>query len=144
MPPHTKLYISLEQNKPAFSLMSKHVGANDDTYKIEILKCELYARIVDVDPSINKEIQNVSYWGNSMLYPMKRVKMEQHRIPANMWDLSVSNLLLGETELPRRIFMAFVRHDVCNGNIQKDPFNYQDFTLDSIGLRVGSQERSYP
>ena len=144
LPPHTKLYISLEQNKPAFSLMSKHVGANDDTYKIEILKCELYARIVDVDPSINKEIENVSYRGNSMLYPMKRVKMEQHRIPANMRDLSVSNLLLGETELPRRIFVAFVRHDACNGNIQKDPFNYQDFSLDSIGLRVGGQERPYP
>ena len=40
--------------------------------------------------------------------------------------------------------MAFVRHNTCNGNIQKDPFNYQDFSLDSIGLRVGGQERPYP
>ena len=31
LPPHTKLYVSLEQNKLAFSLMSKHAGANDDT-----------------------------------------------------------------------------------------------------------------
>ena len=82
--PHTKLYVSLGLNKPAFSLMSKHAGANDDTYKIEIINCDLYARIVDVDASINKEIENVSYQGNSMLYPMRRMKMEQHRIPANM------------------------------------------------------------
>ena len=100
MPPHTKLYVSLEQNKLAFSLMSKHAGANDDTYKIEIINCDLYARIIDVDASINKEIENISYQGNSMLYPMRRVQMEQHRIQANMQDLSVSNLLLGETELP--------------------------------------------
>ena len=144
LPPHTKLYISLEQNKPAFSLMSKHAGANDDTYKIEIVNCDLYARIVDVDASINKEIESVSFQGNSMLYPMRRVKMEQHRIPANMRDLSVSNLLLGETELPRKIYIAFVRHDACNGSIEKDPFNYQDFGMDSIGLRVGGVERPYP
>ena len=54
--------------------MSKHAGANDDTYKIEIINCDLYARIVDVDASINKEIENISYQGNSMLYPMRRVK----------------------------------------------------------------------
>ena len=79
-----------------------------------------------------------------MLYPMRRVKMEQHRIPANMRDLSVSNLLLGETKLPRKIYIAFVRHDACNGSIEKDPFNYQDFGMDSIGLRVGGVERPYP
>ena len=62
-----------------------------------------------------------------MLYPMRRVKMEQHRIPVNMRDLSMSNLLLGETELPRKIYIAFVWHDVCNGSIEKDPFKLSRF-----------------
>ena len=34
LPPKTKLFISLEQNKPAFSLLSKSPGVNDDLYKI--------------------------------------------------------------------------------------------------------------
>ena len=56
LPPKTKLFISLEQNKPAFSLLSKHEGANDDTYKIEILNCDLYMKIVEMDSMVDKEI----------------------------------------------------------------------------------------
>ena len=144
LPPKTKLFISLEQNKPAFSLLSKHEGANDDTYRIKILKCDLYMKIVEMDSMVDKEIENVTFQGNSMLYPLRRVKMEQHRISANMRDLSVMNILLGETELPRKIFIAFVRHDACNGDIQKDPFNYQHFGLDTIGLQVGGNEWPFP
>ena len=144
LPPKTKLFISLEQNKPAFSLLSKHEGANDDTYRIEVLNCDLFMKIVEMDNMVDKEIENVTFQGNSMLYPLRRVKMEQHRISANMRDLSVTNILLGETELPRKIFITFVRHDACNGDITKDPFNYQHFGLDSIGLRVGGNERPFP
>ena len=78
LPPKTKLFISLEQNKPAFSLLSKHEGANDDTYKIEILNCDLYMKIVEMDSMVDKEIENITFQGNSMLYPLRRVKMEQH------------------------------------------------------------------
>ena len=144
LPPKTKLFISLEQNKPAFSLLSKSVGVNDDSYKIEILNCDLYMRVLEMDSMVDKEIENVTFQGNSMLYPLHRVKMEQHRISANMRDLSVTNILIGETELPRRIFVAFVRHDACNGDLRKDPFNYQHFGIDTIGLRVGGNEHPYP
>ena len=144
LPPKTKLFISLEQNKPAFSLLSKSAGVNDDSYKIEILNCDLYMRVLEMDSTVDKEIENVTFQGNSMLYPLRRVKMEQHRISANMRDLSVTNILIGETELPRRIFVAFVRHDACNGDLRKDPFNYQHFGIDTIGLRVGGNERPYP
>ena len=144
LPPKTKLFISLEQNKPAFSLLSKSAGAGDDSYKIEILNCDLYMKILEMDSMVDKEIENVTFQGNSMLYPLRRVKMEQHRISANMRDLSVTNILIGESELPRKIFVTFVRHDACNGDVRKDPFNYQHFGMDTIGLRVGGNERPYP
>ena len=134
LPPETKLFISLEQSKPAFSLLSKSPGVNDDSYKIEILNCNLYIKILEMDSMVDKEIVNVTFQGNSMLYPMRRVKMEQHRISANMRDLSVTNILIGETELPRKIFVTFVRHNACNGDLRKDPFNYQHFGIDTIGL----------
>ena len=53
-----------------------------------------------MDSIVDKEIENVTFQGNSMLYPLCRVKMEQHRISVNMRDLSVTNILIGETELP--------------------------------------------
>ena len=100
LPPKTKLFISLEQNKLAFSLLSKAPRVTDDSYKIEILNCDLYMKILEMDSTVDKEIENVTFQGNSMLYPLRHVKMEQHRISANMRDLSVTNILIGETKLP--------------------------------------------
>ena len=145
LPPHTKISVTLEQNKAAFSILSKNVdGVDDNSYRVEIEKCEMMIRMVGVDSNVSEEIRNVSYTGASMLFPMRRVKMEQHRIPANMRDLSVTNVLVGETELPRRLFVAFVRHDAAMGTLGRDPYNYQDFGLARIGLRVGGVERPYP
>ena len=98
-------------------------------------------KILEMDSMVDKEIENVTFQGNSMLYPLCCVKMEQHRISANMHELSVTNILIGETELPRKIFVMFVRHDACNGDLRRDPFNYQHFDIDTIGLRVGGIER---
>ena len=101
-------------------------------------------KILEMDSMVDKEIENVTFQGNSMLYPLCRVKMEQHRISANMRDLSVTNILIGETELPRKIFVTFVRHDACNRDLRKDPFNYQHFGMETIGLWVGGNEHPYP
>ena len=98
LPPKTKLFISLEQNKLVFSLLSKAVGVTDDLYKLKILNCELYMKILEMDSMVDKEIENLTFQGNSMLYPLRRVKMEQHRISANMRDLPVTNILIGETK----------------------------------------------
>ena len=119
-------------------------GLDDNSYRVEIEKCEMMIRMVGVDSSVSEEIRNVSYTGASMLFPMRRVKMEQHRIPANMRDLSVTNILVGETELLRCLFVAFVRHDAAMGTLGRGPYNYQDFGLTRIGLRVGGIERPYP
>ena len=104
----------------------------------------LYMKILEMDSMVDKEIENVTFQRNSMLYPLRRVKMEQHRISANMRDLSVTNILIGESELPRKIFVTFVRHDACNRDVRKDPFNYQHFGMDTILLRLGGNERPYP
>ena len=84
-----KLFISLEQNKPAFSLLSKSAGVINDSYKIEILNWDLYMTILEIVSMVDKEIENVS-----VLYPLRHVKMEQHRISRNMRDLCMTNILI--------------------------------------------------
>ena len=127
-----------------FALLNKEDGLGESPLKIEIAKCELYVRMMEVDSYVTKEIESVRYDGSSMLYPLRRVKMEQHRIAANLRDISVSNILVGEDKLPRRIFLVFVRHDAVNGSLTLDPFNYQDFSMDTVGLRIGGVERPFP
>ena len=97
-------------------------------------------RILEMDSIVDKEIENVTFQGNSLLYLVCHVKMEQHRISTNKHDLSVTNLLIGETKLARKIFVTFMRHNACNRDLRKDPFNYQHFGIDTIGLRVGGNE----
>ena len=120
LPPHSKLYISMEQNFANFALLNKELGIGENPLKVEIENCELFVCMIEVESSVTKEIENVSYEGSSMLFPLQHVKMEQHRILANMSDTSVSNILVGEDELPRQIFFAFVRHDALKS--QTRPF----------------------
>ena len=76
LPPHTKISVTLEQNKLALSLLSKGLDwVDDNSYRVEIEKCEMMIRMVGVDSSVSEEIKNVSYTGSSMLFPMWRVKM---------------------------------------------------------------------
>ena len=140
LPLHSTLYISVEQNSSHFALMNKEGGIGEHPLKVKIEKCELLVRMIEVDSSMTKEIENVSYEGSSMLFPLRCVKMEQHRIAANMGDISVSNILVGEDELPQQIFLAFVRHEAVNRNLALDPFNYRHFSMDCIGLRIGGVE----
>ena len=76
LPPHSKLYISMEQNSSNFALMNKEGGIGEHPLKVEIEKCELLAHMIEVDSSVMKEIENVSYEGSSMLFPLQCVKME--------------------------------------------------------------------
>ena len=70
LPPHSKLYISMEQNSSNFTLMNKEGGIREHPLKVEIEKCELLVRMIEVDSSVMKEIENVSYKGSSMLFPL--------------------------------------------------------------------------
>ena len=144
LPLHSKLFISMEQNAANFLLLNKEAGLGENPLKVEIEKCELYVCMIEVDSNVTKEIENVSYDGSSMLYPLRCVKMEQHRIAANLRDISVSNILVGEDKLQRRIFLVFMRHDAVNGSLARDPFHYQHFGMDSIGLRIGAVEQPFP
>ena len=144
LPPHSKLFISMEQTSPSFALLNKTDGMGDNPLKIEIEKCEPLVRMIEVDSTVSREIESVSYGGSSMLFPLRCMKMEQHRIPANLRDISVTNILVGENELPCRIFLVFVRHDAVSGDLKLDPFNYQDFSMNRIGLRVGGWKDRSP
>ena len=89
----------------------------------------IYMKILEMDSMVDKEIENVTFQVNSMLYPPCCVKMEQHGISTNMHDLFVTNILIGETKLPQKIFVMFVRHNACSGDLRRDPFNYQHFGI---------------
>ena len=50
--------------------MNKEGGIGENPPKVEIEKCKLLVRMIEVDSSVTKEIENVSYEGSSMPFPL--------------------------------------------------------------------------
>ena len=60
-------------------------------------------------------------------------------------DLSQTDILPGEDELPRYIFIVLVHNEATGGgSYTKDPFNYQPFHVTKVGLKKGGQEKLFP
>ena len=59
-------------------------------------------------------------------------------------DLSQTDILPGEEELPRHIFIVLVHNEATSsGSYAKDPFNYQPFHVTKVGLKKGGQEKPF-
>ena len=140
LPPNTILDVDFDRHDSDF--LTKH---NDRNYILKMESCELLTRLVDMDEEITAEIDSVSISGRSMLYPVRRVKMMYYSCGANVVDLSNFNLLTTEGNLlPRRIIVVMVREDAVHGNYNRDPFNYQHFSLAEFSLKVGSEQIPLP
>ena len=55
LPPHSKLYISMEQNSANFTLMNKEGVIGEHPLKVEIEKCELLVRMIEVQQCDQKD-----------------------------------------------------------------------------------------
>ena len=142
LPPNTVLDIDFDRHNSDFLLLTKH---NNRNYILKMESCKLLTRLVDMDEEITAEIDSVSISGRSMLYPVCRVKMMYYSCGANIVDLSNFNLLTTKGNLlPHRIIVVMVREDAVHGNYNKDPFNYQHFSLAKFSLKVGSEQIPLP
>ena len=141
LPPKTKMSVTFEQNKEEFMLLSKNVNP---AYWLEMQCMILIVRKIEVQDSVAEDILQVAAAGRNYLYPIRRVKMVQYNKGAGMEDLSQPNILPGEEELPRRIFIVLVHHESSQGAYGRDPFNYQPFGVKKVGLMIGGQAKPYP
>ena len=74
----------------------------------------------------------------------RRVKKATYQKGPTVEDFSQTDILPGEKELPRCIFITLVHHEAVQGSYARDPFNYQPFGVKKVGLKIGGQERPYP
>ena len=143
LPPGTKVTLRFSRAPPAFCLLNQHVDVGTP-YKIEIEKMSLFTRLVCLDPRADDQLLKIATTGQSYTYPMRRVKVFSHALPLGTRELAVMNPLIGEKELPRRLFCALVHHDAHSGSLAYDPFNYCDFKVERVALLIGGAERPYP
>ena len=141
LPPKTKMNLTFERNKEEFLLLSKRANPS---YWLEMQRMIVIVRKIEVQDSVAEDILQIAAAGHNYLYPVRRVKMVQYNKGAGMEDLSQPNILPGEEELPRRIFIVLVHHESSQGSYGRDPFNYQAFGVKKVGLMIGGQAKPYP
>ena len=124
--------IKLIRSKDVFCLMG---GAN---FKVKITHASLFVRKVKLTPSLflahAKALEN-----GTAKYPIRRVVCKSFTIPQHYRDVNHEKLFSGQ--LPCRIVIGLVDNRAFNGDVERNPFNFQHFNLHEIGLYLDGQQQ---
>ncbi|KAL8589477.1 hypothetical protein ACOMHN_061688 [Nucella lapillus] len=116
--------------KNSFCLMED--GANSGC-RAEITHCSLFVRKAKINPAIALGHAKALEKGTAK-YPMKRVIIKNFTVPLGNVSATEDNLFLSQT--PNRIIVALVDSSAVNGVYNKNPFNFQNFDLNFLGITL--------
>jgi len=122
--PHVDLKLKLIRNEDSFSLL----GATK-TLKIKINELSLDVRKVTCDPQLADAIEN-KLSSTPAVYPVTSGKIKSHIITTGRQTERISQIFRGK--LPRQIIIGFVDSGGYDGNINKNPFKFGNFGINSF------------
>lgn len=126
--PQVDLRVKLHPAKAEFVLQSPTAGAS---YKYQITKAILYARRVRVkDEVINGH--TVGLKARNAKYHINHVDITSFTINSGVSNYIKDQLYASQT--PKMLIVGLLDHVAFNGSINTNPFNFQHFNLDKIGL----------
>ncbi|KAL8601818.1 hypothetical protein ACOMHN_020553 [Nucella lapillus] len=120
----------LTPSKNSFCLMED--GANPGC-RAEITHCSLYVRKAKVNPAFTLGHAKALEKGTAK-YPVKRVVIKSLTVPVGNVSAVQDNLFLSQT--PNRIVVALVDSSAVNGQYDKNPFHFQNFDLNFLGITL--------
>lgn len=75
------------------------------------------------------------------IYPIKRVLMKNYILPYSSNKCSIQGIYKGP--LPNRVVVGFVKTSDYDGDIKTNPFNFQNFGIKQLTLKVSSRAMPY-
>lgn len=128
--------INLSRERDAFALMT-----NDDTdYIIKIVDLSLHVRKIALAPTFVNEVNKRMDAGQRARYPLTRSVVKTRSIAKGSMYAPLNDLFSGR--IPNTVIVGIVTSDAYLGNSKKNPFNFQNFDMNSVALMVNS--KSYP
>lgn len=127
------LGIKLTRADPKFALMALD---ENGSYSISFEKVVLYVSLKTIASHI-RTAHEARLLETNAKYPLRQVEMKFFTKGANRSDLSEQNLSNGIQ--PRRVIFGMVETDAFNGNLHKNPFNFQHFNANRVALRKNGQ-----
>ena len=111
----------------------KFMSETGEEYKLKISEAYLKMCLVTVNPAImvaQREVIEIA----PVVYPLTRSEIRAYSISRSEMNLNIENLFNGE--VPHYLCVALVSTDAFNGDYEKNPFNFDNFGLTSIGFYV--------
>lgn len=124
--------IKLVRSKKEFVLMTA------GNFIVKIMSATMYVRKVKLSPSVFLAHAKALEHTNAK-YPIRRVICKSFTVPAGFLDISHEKLFSGQ--MPTRLVVGIVRNDAFNGNLARNPFNFQHFKLTEISVYVDGQQQ---
>jgi len=123
--------IKLIRSKDTFCLM----GA---AARVSILHASMFVRKVKLMPSVflahAKTLEN-----GTAKYPIRRVVCKTFGVPQNYLDVTHEKLFSGQ--LLTGLVVGLVDNRAFNGNLERNPFNFQHYNLSEIALYLDGQQQ---
>lgn len=142
LPPGTKITFTLRRSDDDFVLFK----SADNTTKYKLFLDDLYMKVkfLELQPDVMKNHQRMLKETGSLRIKYTQNVLKTFAVPTGSVELKQHNLFFGN-RLPDRVYLAFVEQDAYNGNIFKNPFNFENANMSEASLIVnGVPEPSPP
>ena len=126
--------IKLVRAKDSFNLMTEIENLKP---KVNIIDVTLMVRRARLNPSVLLAHSKVLATTTAK-YPITRVEVKVLTIPAGVLGKTIDNIFLGQ--IPKRCIVGFVDNSAFNGNLKLNPFNFNNYTMNSFSLYIDGQQ----
>ena len=134
---YVDLKVILNRSSDEFCLMASEDGAD---FRVKLTDAYLKIRKVKVNPSISVA-HEIALKKGPAIYPIRRVECKSFIVPAGNPSLRKDNLFNGL--VPKTYVFGLVESDAFNGDLKKNPYNFQHFNVSSIGITVNGEEMPF-
>lgn len=151
MRPHTGLSFMKKNIIPYLDIEVELVRHNNSdfyckaalpkTFDIEIVRARYHVQRYKCSPTYVAGVEQMLK-EHPVIYRINDAHLNTCTIPQGVSNYSNDNLFHGN--VPRRIIFAFVSTAAFNGHHEKNPFNFQHFTIQSFRLLKNGVDYPYP
>ena len=141
---NVNMKLRLLRHNPEFCLMAKAAAAAEgeqaqlQSYKIHIEQATLFVHKVKISPSSILSHAAIMQQNTPVKYPIRRVEMKTFSLSTGDMGANRDNIVLGQ--MPTRVVLGLVSGAAMNGNLTKNPFNFQNFNLNYLSLFIDSEQ----
>lgn len=129
-----EMRLKLVRTRSGFNLMASR---DYDNATVKIVDAALLVRKVKINPTVliahSRALEKTT-----AKYPLTRVDIKTVTISRDVQSKTMDNIFLGQ--LPKRVIVGFVSNAAFNGDMKKNPYNFQNFDLTFLALYVDGQQ----